>query len=181
MPRLIHLNGPSRVGKSSLARRWVDEHPGCLRLDLDVLTGLIGGWRQDFAGAHAIARPLGWAMATRHLQAGHDVVVPQLVTSRDTGPGLDEVAREAKAEYVEVALLIDEEEHLRRLRNKEPSNEVEWVIQDMLEDPLSDVVSRIRQHLSEYLQGRPQTIRLDTTALEQDSTYARLSEVLATA
>jgi guanylate kinase len=26
MPRLIHLNGPSRVGKTTLARRYVDEH-----------------------------------------------------------------------------------------------------------------------------------------------------------
>ncbi|MGI8702372.1 MAG: hypothetical protein ACR2JU_14445 [Nocardioidaceae bacterium] len=40
MSRLIHLNGPSRVGKSTLARRYVDEHPGTLALDLDVLAGL---------------------------------------------------------------------------------------------------------------------------------------------
>lgn len=36
MPRLIHLNGPSRVGKTTLARRYVDEHPGALVLDLDL-------------------------------------------------------------------------------------------------------------------------------------------------
>src|SRR5680860_739144 len=34
MPRLIHLNGPSRVGKSTLARRYVDAHPWTLALDL---------------------------------------------------------------------------------------------------------------------------------------------------
>ena len=47
MAGLIHLNGPSRVGKSTLARRYADEHQGTLALDLDVLAGLIGGWREN--------------------------------------------------------------------------------------------------------------------------------------
>ncbi|HEY3954535.1 MAG TPA: hypothetical protein VGM53_14255, partial [Streptosporangiaceae bacterium] len=37
MARLIHLNGPSRVGKSTLAHRYADNHPGTLCLDVDVL------------------------------------------------------------------------------------------------------------------------------------------------
>src|SRR3954454_9306396 len=68
MPRLIHLNGPSRVGKSTLARRFADEHPGTLALDLDVLAGLVGGWQADFSGAYAVARGHGQALATRHLR-----------------------------------------------------------------------------------------------------------------
>ncbi len=68
------LNGPLRVGKSTLARKYVDEHPGTLALDLDILAGLIGGWRDDFFTALGIVRPHGWAMATRHLRDGYDVV-----------------------------------------------------------------------------------------------------------
>jgi len=181
MSRLIHLNGPSRVGKSTLARRYADEHPGCLRLDLDMLTGLIGGWRQDFSAALDMARPLGWAMATRHLQDGYDVVVPQLVTSHDTVPGPDDVARKAGAAYIEVALLVDVDEHLLRLRSNQPGNDVEALSQGFLEDPESNLVSRIRQHLAEYLVGRPETIQLDTTGVGRDATYERLLEVLGTA
>ena len=48
MPILIHLNGPSGVGKSTLAQRYVDEHPGVLNLDIDAVVSLIGGWRDDF-------------------------------------------------------------------------------------------------------------------------------------
>src|SRR3954453_17981289 len=87
MPRLIHLNGPSRVGKSTLARRFADEHPGTLALDLDVLAGLVGGGQADFSGAYAVARGHGQALATRHLREGYDVIVPQLVTSHDRVPG----------------------------------------------------------------------------------------------
>ncbi len=178
MPRLIHLNGPSRVGKSTLARRYVDEHPGTLALDLDVLAGLIGGWRDDFFTALGMARPHGWAMATRHLRDGYDVVIPQLVTSHDRGPGMQKVAHRAGARYVEVALLVDDDEHLRRLRGKQPTNDVEARIQTTLEDPDSDLVSRIRQHLAEYLADRPETIRIDTTGLGVDASYARLLHAL---
>lgn len=179
MPRLIHLNGPSRVGKSTLARRYVDEHPGTLALDLDVLVGLIGGWRDDISDVLKIARGHGLALATRHLCGGHDVVLPQLVTKQDQGLRFQEAAREADATYIEVALLVDDGEHLHRLREKQPTNEIEARIQTWLEDPDSDLVDRIRQHLHEYLAERPLTIRLDTTGLGEDASYERLLSVLA--
>jgi dienelactone hydrolase len=179
VPRLIHLNGPSRVGKSTLARRYVDEHPGTLALDLDVLTELIGGWREDFYSAFGIARAHARALATWHLREGYDVVLPQLVTSYDRGPGFEESAREAEATYVEVVLLVEDEEHLRRLGDKKPASEIEAHIQASLEDPDSDVLDRIRRHLAEYLAERPQAIRLDTTGMGEDASYARLLNALA--
>jgi hypothetical protein len=181
VPRLIHLNGPSRVGKSTLARRYVDEHPGTLVLDLDVLAGLIGGWRENFSAVLDVARDHGRAVATRHLREGYDVVLPQLVTvhDRDPDPGLEETAREADATYIEVALLVDHEEHLQRLHGKQPTNEIEARIQTWLEDPDNDLVDRIRHHLNEYLAERPHAIRLDTTGLGEDASYERLLNALA--
>lgn len=182
MPRLIHLNGPSRVGKSTLARRYVDEHPGSLALDLDVLVGLIGGWRDDFSGALTMAREHGRTLARRHLRAGRDVVLPQLVTVHDQDPdaGLAETARAAGATYVEVALLVSDEEYPRRLRAKQPISEIEAQIQTWLEEPGSEITDRIRRHLGEYLAARPRTIRLDTTGLGEDASYERLLDALAT-
>jgi hypothetical protein len=179
MTRLIHLNGPSRVGKSTLARRYGDDHPGTLVLDLDVLAGLVGGWRLDFFGALNVARGHGRALALEHLRQGHDVVLPQLVTSHDQGPGFDEVAEAAGADYIEVALMVDDESHVRRLREKRPSNEIEARIQAVLEDPNTGLVGRIRLHLDQHLTSRAQAVRLDTTGLDEDETYARLLAVLA--
>ena len=178
MPRLIHLNGLPRVGKSTLARRYVDAHPGTLALDLDVLAGLIGGWREDFSTAWGIARAHGSALATRHLREGYDVVVPQLVTSYDRGPGFEDSAREAGAAYLEVALYVRDQEHLLRLGEKQPANELEAHLQARLEDPDGDLVNRIRGHLAEYLADRPHTIRLDTTGLGEDASYQALLNVL---
>jgi hypothetical protein len=55
---------------------------------------------------------------------------------------------------------------------------VEAWIQPGLE--AGDLVERIRGHLAEYLRGRPGTIRLDTTGLTIDQTYARLMNLLGT-
>ena len=183
MPRLIHLNGPSRVGKSTLARRYVADHPRSLLLDLDVLAGLVDGWEDDFSAALEVARSHARELARRHLLSGHDVVLPQLVTvhDREPDPAFEGTARSVGATYVHVALLVDEEEHLRRVHGKRPTTAVEAHVQAALAEPGSDLVDRIRGHLEEYLLRHPATIRPDTTGLDEDATYLRLLDVLATA
>jgi predicted kinase len=178
MGRLIHLNGPSRVGKSTLAHRYADDHPGTLCLDIDVLVGQVDGWRENFSAAFLVATTHGLALAKSHLHDGRDVVVPQLVTIFDQGNPFEAAATEAGARFVEVALLADIDEHTRRLREKKPAFDVEARIQSGLET--SDLVQRIRGHLAEYLHGRPDTIQLGTTGLTIDETYARLMTLLGT-
>jgi predicted kinase len=176
MPRLIHLNGPSRVGKSTLAHRYAEKHPGTLCLDVDVLVGQVDGWREDWSAAFRVATARGLALAKSHLRGGQDVVVPQLVTIFNEGNPFEAAAAEVGAKFIEVALLIDIDEHTRRLREKKPASDVEVRIQSSLET--SDLVERIRGHLAEYLHGRPDTIQLDTTGLTIDQTYVRLMKLL---
>jgi hypothetical protein len=47
---MIVLNGPPGCGKSTLARMYVDEHPGSVNLDIDRARDLIGRWRDDPQG-----------------------------------------------------------------------------------------------------------------------------------
>ena len=42
-------------------------------------------------------------------------------------------------------------------------------------------MSAIRGHLNEYLDSRPQTLRLDTTELDEDESYQCLLDLLAAA
>ena len=178
MARLIHLNGPSRVGKSTLARRYADDHPGTLCLDIDVLVGQVDGWREDFSAAFLAATVRGLALAKSQLRDGQDVVVPQLVTIFDQGNPFEAAAAEAGARFIEVALLADIDEHTRRLAGKKPASDVEASIQSRLET--GDLMEKIRGHLAEYLRGRPDTIQLDTTGLTIDQAYARLMSLLNT-
>lgn len=159
-----------------MARRYAGNHPGTLCLDADVLVGQVDGWREDFSAAFMVATAHGLALAKSHLRDGQDVVVPQLVTIFDQGNPFEAAATEVGARFVEVALLADTEEHIRRLREKKPAFDVEARIQSRLET--SDLVERIRGHLAEYLHGRPDTIQLDTSGLTIDQTYVHLMNLL---
>ncbi|MFJ1762676.1 hypothetical protein ACIOD2_20325 [Amycolatopsis sp. NPDC088138] len=80
MPKLIHLNGPTGIGKSTIAASYAERHPGVLNLDTDRVVCLIGGWRDTFFQTFKAAQLLTAAMAETHLRTGHDVVMPQLAT-----------------------------------------------------------------------------------------------------
>ncbi|MGZ4705468.1 MAG: hypothetical protein ACXWCM_11430, partial [Acidimicrobiales bacterium] len=70
---LIVLPGPPAGGTSTLARRWADEHPGALRLDVDELRDGIPNWRETPHQSGLRARAVAAAMAKGHLEAGQDV------------------------------------------------------------------------------------------------------------
>lgn len=67
----------------------------------------------------------------RHLRSGYDVILPQLVTvhDRDPDPAFEEAASAAGATYVQVALLVDDHEHLQRVQGRRPTTEIEGQVQ----------------------------------------------------
>jgi predicted kinase len=103
--RLIHLNGPPGIGKSTLARRYVDEHPGVLNCDVDVLRTLIGGWQADFHAAGALIRPAALAMISAYLKQGRDVVFPQMLVDPKELAKFEGCAHEVGAQFVECMLM----------------------------------------------------------------------------
>ncbi|MFZ2012297.1 MAG: AAA family ATPase [Nocardioides sp.] len=87
MSRLIHLNGPPAVGKSTLARRYAAEHPGVLVLEIDTLRTMVAGWQEDFYEAGARIRTAALAAIQACLASGHDVVLPQLIGRSESWRG----------------------------------------------------------------------------------------------
>lgn len=105
MPQLIVLNGPPGIGKSTLAGRYVDDHPLSLCLEQDIVRGLLGGWLSRESKSGALARRLCLAMAREHLLAGYDVIVPQFVALPSYLDQLAALARDARARHTELVLV----------------------------------------------------------------------------
>jgi predicted kinase len=118
VPRLIHLNGPPAVGKSTLAQRWADDHPGTLNCDIDRLRTMIGGWESSGEAAGLI-RTSALAMITAYLRTGRDVVLPQTIGRHDQLDRFRAAAAEAEAAFVSVFLTVDRQEAVRRFHDRD--------------------------------------------------------------
>jgi predicted kinase len=136
--RLIHLNGAPGIGKSTLAKRYVDEHPGVLNGDVDVLRTLVGGWRADFDAAGALIRPAALAMIGAYLEQGRDVVLPQLLIDPTELARFEGCAREAGARFVECVLVDTPAAVIERFHRRG---------QDSPDDPWHTQVRTIVEHL----------------------------------
>jgi predicted kinase len=105
VPTLVLLNGPPAVGKSTLARRYADEHPLTLALEIDGVRAMLGSWLEEPHRSGLAARRIALAAATAHLEAGYDVVVPQLLTRREFVEELRATAERAGAAFRELTLM----------------------------------------------------------------------------
>ena len=47
MRKLVLVNGPPGVGKSTLARRYAADHPLTLAVEIDVVRAMIGAWLDE--------------------------------------------------------------------------------------------------------------------------------------
>lgn len=107
---MILLNGPPVSGKSALAARFVESHPLALNLDIDVVRHLLGGWADQRTAAGLLARKIAIGMARTALEAGRDVIIPQLVARPEFDSELERLARDTSAMFVDVALTATKQE-----------------------------------------------------------------------
>jgi predicted kinase len=180
VPRLIHLNGPSGIGKSTIARIYAERHPGVLDLDTDRVVCLIGGWQDTFFETFKAAQLLALAMAETHLRTGHDVVMPQLATRVADVEPFEAAAKRCGAEYREILLTADKAVAGARFAGRAAHGDA---VTRGIDDVVNGrggvaLVERIHDQLTAYLPRRPDCVVVPTGGREAGQTYADVVALL---
>lgn len=181
MSRLIHLNGPPGIGKSTVARRYVGEHPGVLNCDIDVLRGLIGGWQENFGESGALIRPAALAMIEAYLAGGHDVVLPQMLVSPAELARFEGCAVNAGAEFVERFLMASPAAAVARFHRRGMTDDDPWhqqVRAIVAADGGDETLTRFHSDLEHLLTTRPNAVVIMSDEGAIDETYRSLVDSL---
>jgi len=180
--RLIHLNGPPGIGKSTLARRYVADHPGVLNCDIDVLRTLIGGWANDFAAAGALIRPAALAMIEAYLANGHDVVLPQMLADPNELARFEACATKVGARFIERVLMDTPAASVARFHRRGDSEAPDpWhdqVRAIVAADGGDDALAHWHAALERLLPERPHAIVIASADGAVEETYRALVESL---
>lgn len=183
MPRLILLNGPPGIGKSTLAQMYVDEHPGVLNLDIDRLRALIGGWRDRFAETGEIVRPIALSMVRTHLRAGHDVVMPQYLGRLSEVERFEAAAHESDAAFCEVVLMDTKQGSIKRFAGRGMDSTLPWhqQVREIVEHHGGPaLLADMHDRLLAVVRARPNSVVVPSVAGAVQPTYEALATVLET-
>lgn len=115
-PKLILINGNPGMGKTTLAERYVSEHPLTLNLDVDRIWHMMGQWQDELDESSRLKQLHSYALAGSHLAQGYDVVVPDLMESTEQVERYERVAALHNAVFREIVLLSDPEDAIERCK-----------------------------------------------------------------
>jgi predicted kinase len=179
--RLLLLNGPPGIGKTTIAWAYVQDHPLALSLDVDLIRAQLGGWQAD-PQAGLVARALAVEMARVHLGSGRDVAVPQYLGRLAFVEALEAVAASVGAEFVEAALMDGKAAAIARFISRSAAPEATAPDRQAAtmaggEQGLAEMYDRLEQVIA----ARPRTIIIQSVQGDPDGTYRRLKNALTMA
>lgn len=168
--KLILLNGPAGVGKSTVAERLHADTPMSLLIVVDSVRKQISGWRESRKESQILAYQIAVASVDTCLSEGHDVIIDKAVLNDDkTLDMLVSVGEKHCAQIYEIVLTASKEVVMDRATRR-GFNPGGLLTLEGVEHLWS---------LSEALkETRPGAVIIDTSTLTPEEVYERVKDVI---
>ena len=174
--KLILLNGFAASGKTTLAKRYIDDYPLALGLEHDEIVVMLGQWEENEKEAREKVFLLMENMVTTHLRSGKDVILPYLLTDSHHAEHFENIANEAGVEFIEVMLSKDKEKAIKHLLDRGC-----WGEKGL--PPLTDEdlpsIETLYDTMTKATSLRPDTISINPIWNNVDKTYNLLLEAIS--
>jgi predicted kinase len=174
-PKLIILNGFAGSGKSTIAGRYIAEHPLAINIEGDQIIAMLGQWKEHYDKARECVLPHTKAMTETHLKLGYDVVVPYLLVNHKDAEEFEEVAHECDADFYEIMLFIEKARAIERLLKR--GRWGEEGLPKITEKDLPEIVDLFNK-MEKATSKRPNTIFIEVKVGDVDNTYESVHRLL---
>jgi hypothetical protein len=163
---------------------YADKHLLTLRLDIDEVWAHISGWRDEPDVTTALAKRMASAMAEIHLQALHDVVIPQFYYDAAQYVEWEELARRCNAELYEVFIDIPKHQSIDRyIKRGQAGGNPDGFRPGSLVKRLGGVkkLEEMYDQSRAAADARPRTIRITPRFNAVEETYSEFMDALDSA
>jgi cytidylate kinase len=116
--KLIIINGPSGVGKSTATIEIHQKFPLSLRIEIDELRRWIAAHRGDRKESLMLANEAAYSLAKTHLSFGHSVIIDKSIIEDELVDRLHLVGKELGADVYEIILTARKEIVLDRAEKR---------------------------------------------------------------
>jgi len=165
--KLILINGPTGIGKSTIAGKLHQVLPLSFLLDIDGQRRYISGYKEHREESGELVTELSLAMVENYLQSGHDVIIDKVFTDAKISDAFLERGRKYGATVFEFVLNTDKETLVAR------ANERGYREGSML---TPEKVPEFWERMQSYIKERPQAIVVDTRDMNIEETFKYVLE-----
>jgi len=167
-PKLILLNGYAGVGKTTIAKRYIEHHPLTLNIEGDQIIIMLGQWLSHEEQAREYVFALTKSMITTHLNSGKTVILPYLLVNAHHAEEFESIAKQNGASFFEVYLSIEKETAIKQLMERGTWGEVG--LPPLTEKDYPEI-NKLYDMMVEETAKRPQTITIHPLRKDIDGTY----------
>jgi len=165
--KLILINGPTGIGKSTIAGKLHQVLPLSFLLDIDAQRRYISGYKEHRKESGKLVTELSLAMVENYLQSGHDVIIDKMFTDAKISDTFLKLGQKYSATVFEFVLNTDKKTLVAR------ANERGYKEGSML---TPEKVPEFWDCVQNYIKDRHQATVVDTRDMNSEETFKYILE-----